>query len=49
VLNDGVTLDNDAAPAVDSGGFLDINPYAEAGYFLNDGGLYVGNQINFTG
>ena len=32
---------------VDSGGFLDLNPYAEAGWFLNDGGLYVGNQINF--
>jgi hypothetical protein len=49
VLNNGVTLDNDTAPAVDSGGFLDLNPYAEAGFFLNDGGLYVGNQINFTG
>ena len=32
---------------VDSGGFLDVNPYVEAGYMLNDGGLYVGNQINF--
>ena len=49
VLNNGVTLDNDTAPAVDSGGFLDVNPYAEAGFFVNDGGLYVGNQINFTG
>jgi hypothetical protein len=49
VLNNGVTLDNDTAPAVDSGGFLDLNPYAEAGFFVNDGGLYVGNQINFTG
>lgn len=49
VLNDGVTLDNDTAPATDNGGFLDVNPYAEAGFFLNDGGLYVGNQINFSG
>ena len=39
---------NDAVPT-DDGGFLDINPYAEAGYFLNDGGLYVGNQIDFSG
>ena len=39
---------NDALPT-DSGGFFDINPYGEAGYFLNDGGLYVGNQIDFTG
>lgn len=38
--------DNSAA-MVDSGGFMDVNPFAEAGYFLNDGGLYVGNQINF--
>ena len=49
VLNDGVTLDNDTATATDSGGFLDVNPYAEAGWFQNDGGLYVGNQINFSG
>ena len=40
---------NNNIVSTDSGGFLDINPYAEAGYFLNDGGLYVGNQIDFTG
>jgi hypothetical protein len=40
--------DNDAVPT-DSGGILDVNPYGEAGYFLNDGGLFVGNQIDFTG
>jgi hypothetical protein len=39
---------NDAVPT-DSGGILDVNPYGEAGYFLNDGGLFVGNQIDFTG
>ena len=49
VLNDGVTLDNDTTTIVSDGGFLDLNPYAEAGWFLNDGGLYVGNQIDFTG
>lgn len=38
---------NNSAAMTDSGGFLDLNPFAEAGYFLNDGGLYVGNQINF--
>jgi hypothetical protein len=38
--------DNDAI-AEDSGGIIDINPYGEAGYFLNDGGLYVGNEITF--
>ncbi len=41
------TAGDNNAVATDSGGFFDINPYAEAGYFLNDGGLYVGNQINF--
>lgn len=40
---------NDNAALVDSGGTLDVNPYGEAGYFLGDGGLYVGNPINFTG
>ncbi len=38
---------DNSAGATDSGGFIDVNPYAEAGYYLNDGGLYVGNQINF--
>jgi len=28
-------------------GIIDVNPYAEAGYFLNDGGLYVGTEITF--
>ena len=49
LLNDGVTADNNAAAATDSGGTMDVNPYGEAGYFLNDGGLFVGNPINFTG
>jgi len=40
--------DDNAAPT-DSGGVIDINPYGEAGFFLNDGGLYVGNPIVFTG
>lgn len=31
----------------DSGGIIDFNPYGEAGFFLNDGGLYVGNEITF--
>ena len=47
VLNDGTTLDNDTATATDSGGTLDFNPYAEAGYFLGDTGLYVGTPITF--
>jgi hypothetical protein len=49
VLNDGTTLDNDTTTTVDSGGILDFNPYVEAGYFLNDSGLYVGLPITFTG
>jgi hypothetical protein len=40
---------NDDAAATDSGGLIDINPYGEAGFFLNDGGLYVGNAVEFTG
>ena len=40
---------NNAVTATDSGGTLDVNPYAEAGWFLNDSGLYVGNPITFTG
>jgi hypothetical protein len=47
ILNDGVTSDVNIATMDDNGGFLDVNPYAEAGWFQNDGGLYVGNQINF--
>lgn len=49
VLNDGVTADNNEATASDSGGLMDLNPFAEAGWFLNDGGLYAGNPIEFTG
>jgi hypothetical protein len=49
VLNDGVTPDTNIATATDSGGTMDLNPYAEAGWFLNDGGLFVGNPIDFTG
>lgn len=40
---------NDDATATDSGGLIDINPYGEAGFFLNDGGLYVGNAVEFAG
>jgi hypothetical protein len=49
ILNDGVTADSNVATATDSGGTMDLNPYGEAGWFLNDGGLYVGNPITFTG
>jgi hypothetical protein len=38
---------DNSAVAQDSGGIIDFNPYGEAGYFLNDGGLYVGNEITF--
>jgi hypothetical protein len=40
---------NNAVTASDSGGTMDVNPYAEAGWFLNDGGLFVGNPISFSG
>jgi hypothetical protein len=33
----------------DSGGNFLVNPYAEAGWFLNDTGSYVGTAITFTG
>jgi hypothetical protein len=49
LLNDGVTPDTNIATASDSGGTMDLNPYAEAGWFLNDGGLFVGNPITFSG
>ena len=49
LLNDGVTADTNVATPTDSGGTIDVNPYAEAGWFLNDGGLYVGNPITFSG
>lgn len=35
--------------ATDSGGNMLVNPYAEAGWFLNDNGTYVGSPITFTG
>lgn len=35
--------------ATDSGGNMLVNPYAEAGWFLNDTGAYVGTAITFTG
>jgi hypothetical protein len=38
---------NDNATATDSGGLIDFNPYGEAGFFLNDGGLYVGTATTF--
>ena len=49
LLNDGITSDTNTATPTDSGGTMDVNPYGEAGYFLNDNGLYVGNPITFTG
>ena len=49
LLNDGITADTNVASPTDSGGTIDVNPYAEAGWFLNDGGLYVGNPISFSG
>ena len=33
----------------DNGGSYLVNPYAEAGWFLGDGGAYVGTAIPFTG
>jgi hypothetical protein len=38
---------DNAVVTQDSGGIIDFNPYGEAGFFLNDGGLYVGNEITF--
>jgi hypothetical protein len=38
---------DDNAVATDSGGLIDFNPYGEAGFFLNDGGLYVGTATTF--
>lgn len=32
---------------IDTGGNMVLNPYAEAGFFLNDGGVYVGAPITF--
>lgn len=41
------TDDNSAATATDSGGLILLNPFAEAGYFLNDSGSYVGTPSTF--
>ena len=42
----GATEDSTASPT-DSGGIILFNPYGEAGYFLNDGGSYVGSPSTF--
>ena len=42
----GATDDSTASPT-DSGGIILFNPYSEAGYFLNDGGSYVGSPSTF--
>jgi hypothetical protein len=42
----GATDDSTASPT-DSGGIILVNPYGEAGYFLNDGGSYVGSPSTF--
>ena len=43
---DRTGLGDDRSIPVDSGGFIIINPYAEAGWFLEN---YVGIPINFSG
>ena len=42
------TLDPEDTSPVDSGGIILFDPYAEAGWFLNDTGSYVGEPITFT-
>lgn len=42
------TLDTETYTAEDSGGIILFDPYAEAGFFLNDSGSYVGTPITFT-
>jgi len=39
----------DTESPTDSGGQILFNPYVEAGWFLNDGGSYVGVPTTFTG
>jgi hypothetical protein len=39
--------ENSTASATDSGGQILFNPYVEAGWFLNDGGSYVGTPTTF--
>ena len=43
------TISESYSGTTDSGGTMLVNPYAEAGWFLNDNGPYVGTPINFTG
>jgi len=42
------TLTPETSSPTDSGGIILTNPYAEAGFFLNDSGSYVGTPITFT-
>ena len=42
----GATEDSTVSPT-DSGGQILFNPYVEAGWFLNDGGSYVGSPTTF--
>ena len=39
--------DNSTATPTDSGGLILVNPYVEAGYYLNDTGSYVGTPSTF--
>ena len=39
--------ENSTVSPTDSGGQILFNPYVEAGYFLNDGGSYVGTPTTF--
>jgi hypothetical protein len=39
--------ENSTVSPTDSGGLILFNPYAEAGYFLNDSGSYVGTPTTF--
>ena len=39
--------ENSTATPTDSGGIILVNPYVEAGYYLNDSGSYVGTPSTF--
>jgi len=39
--------ENSTVSPTDSGGLILFNPYVDAGYFLNDGGSYVGTPTTF--
>jgi hypothetical protein len=41
------STENSTVSTTDSGGQILFNPYVEAGYFLNDGGSYVGTPTTF--